>query len=192
VPNYVERPQPSVAQQAVLLEQRDQHRGASSAVAGRQRLLARQRAALNAQGAFLWYVVVPIATSLFGYFPRSRRAQGRRPAARRDAAVATLVPAIRATHVGAEARRLRDASPACAFRLVALSITDDEMMTERGTRVLVDCYAERAARARAHRTRPTCRRGASATSASSGTSSSLPVDAHRCAAAGLSHRRGTA
>jgi predicted alpha/beta hydrolase len=27
------------------------------------------------------------------------------------------------------------------FPLVALSMTDDEMMTERGTRVLVDCYA---------------------------------------------------
>ena len=25
--------------------------------------------------------------------------------------------------------------------MVALSITDDELMTERGTRVLVDCYA---------------------------------------------------
>ena len=27
------------------------------------------------------------------------------------------------------------------FPVVALSITDDEMMTERGTRVLVECYA---------------------------------------------------
>ena len=30
---------------------------------------------------------------------------------------------------------------AARFPLVALSITDDELMTERGTHVLVDCYA---------------------------------------------------
>ena len=38
---------------------------------------------------------------------------------------------------------------AATFPLVALSITDDELMTERGTRVLVDCYAN--APGRAHR-----------------------------------------
>ena len=36
---------------------------------------------------------------------------------------------------------MREKFEAVRFPLVALSITDDELMTERGTRVLVDCYA---------------------------------------------------
>ena len=36
---------------------------------------------------------------------------------------------------------MRERFEATRFPVVALSITDDELMTERGTRVLVDCYA---------------------------------------------------
>jgi predicted alpha/beta hydrolase len=43
-------------------------------------------------------------------------------------------------HVGAEGAAVRAQFEAARFPLVALSITDDELMTERGTRVLVDCY----------------------------------------------------
>ena len=35
---------------------------------------------------------------------------------------------------------MRERFASVRFPLVALSITDDELMTERGTRVLVDCY----------------------------------------------------
>jgi predicted alpha/beta hydrolase len=43
-------------------------------------------------------------------------------------------------HVGAEGDSLRRQFAQARFPIVALSISDDEMMTERGTRVLVDCY----------------------------------------------------
>ena len=42
-------------------------------------------------------------------------------------------------HVGAEGSLAR-AFAGARFPVVALSITDDELMTERGTRVLIDCY----------------------------------------------------
>ena len=43
-------------------------------------------------------------------------------------------------HVGHEGESLRRQFAAASFPIVALSITDDELMTERGTRVLIDCY----------------------------------------------------
>jgi predicted alpha/beta hydrolase len=43
-------------------------------------------------------------------------------------------------HVGAEGEALRRQFAAARFPVVALSITDDELMTERGTRALIDCY----------------------------------------------------
>ena len=43
-------------------------------------------------------------------------------------------------HVGAEGEAVRALFAAAKFPIVALSITDDELMTERGTRVLIDCY----------------------------------------------------
>ncbi len=45
---------------------------------------------------YFWYVLVPLATRLFGYFPGRTPAQGRRPAGRRDDAVAQVVlePAV--------------------------------------------------------------------------------------------------
>jgi predicted alpha/beta hydrolase len=44
-------------------------------------------------------------------------------------------------HVGAEGAAVRERFAAARFPVVALSITDDELMTERGTQVLIDCYA---------------------------------------------------
>jgi predicted alpha/beta hydrolase len=43
-------------------------------------------------------------------------------------------------HVGAEGDAVREKFAGARFPIVALSITDDELMTERGTRVLIDCY----------------------------------------------------
>ncbi|KQU79428.1 MULTISPECIES: alpha/beta fold hydrolase [unclassified Rhizobacter] len=88
---------------------------------------------------YFWYVLVPVATALFGYFPGKRlRKVGDLPKGvmlqwRRWC----LHPRY---HVGAEGAAVREQFEAARFPLVALSITDDELMTERGTRVLVDCY----------------------------------------------------
>jgi predicted alpha/beta hydrolase len=89
---------------------------------------------------YFWHVLVPIATTLFGYFPgRKLRKVGDLPAGvvlqwRKWC----LNPRY---HVGAEGAPVREKFEAARFPLVALSITDDELMTERGTQVLVDCYA---------------------------------------------------
>ena len=89
---------------------------------------------------YFWHVLVPVATRLFGYFPGRRlRKVGDLPAGvvlqwRRWC----LHPRY---HVGAEGSVVREKFESARFPLVALSITDDELMTERGTQVLVDCYA---------------------------------------------------
>ena len=89
---------------------------------------------------YFWHVLVPVATRLFGYFPGRRlRKVGDLPAGvvmqwRRWC----LNPRY---HVGAEGAPVREKFEGARFPLVALSITDDELMTERGTQVLVDCYA---------------------------------------------------
>jgi predicted alpha/beta hydrolase len=89
---------------------------------------------------YFWYVLVPLATALFGYFPGARlKKVGDLPRGvilqwRRWC----LNPRY---HVGAEGKTMREQFESVRFPLVALSISDDELMTERGTRVLVDCYA---------------------------------------------------
>jgi predicted alpha/beta hydrolase len=86
-----------------------------------------------------WHVIVPLATALCGYFPGARlKKVGDVPRGvmlqwRRWC----LNPRY---HVGHEGEALRRQFAAATFPIVALSITDDEMMTERGTRVLIDCY----------------------------------------------------
>ena len=88
---------------------------------------------------YFWYVLVPVATALFGYFP------GRRIGKVGDLPRGVVLQWRRwclnpRYHVGAEGSALRDAFAGARFPVVALSITDDELMTERGTRVLIDCY----------------------------------------------------
>jgi predicted alpha/beta hydrolase len=89
---------------------------------------------------YFWHVLVPVSTRLFGYFPGRRfRKVGDLPAG--------VVMQWRKWcmhpryHVGAEGAPVREKFEGARFPLVALSITDDELMTERGTHVLVDCYA---------------------------------------------------
>lgn len=89
---------------------------------------------------YFWHVLVPLGTVLFGYFP-----------GRRIGKVGNLPKGVVLQwrkwclhpryHVGAEGAAVRERFAAARFPVVALSITDDELMTERGTRVLVDCYA---------------------------------------------------
>jgi len=88
---------------------------------------------------YFWYLLVPVATALFGYFP------GRRLRKVGDLPKGVMLQWRRwclnpRYHVGAEGAAVRAQFEAARFPLVALSITDDELMTERGTRVLVDCY----------------------------------------------------
>jgi predicted alpha/beta hydrolase len=89
---------------------------------------------------YFWHALVPVSTRLFGYFPGKRmRKVGDLPRGvilqwRRWC----LDPRY---HVGAEGAVVREQFEQVRFPVVALSITDDELMTERGTQVLVDCYA---------------------------------------------------
>jgi predicted alpha/beta hydrolase len=88
---------------------------------------------------YFWYVLVPVATALCGYFP------GRRIGKVGDLPRGVVLQWRRwclnpRYHVGAEGAALRDAFSQARFPVVALSMTDDELMTERGTRVLIDCY----------------------------------------------------
>ena len=121
-----------------LLAQRDRVAGLVS-VAGGSDYWRDNAPALRRSVLYLWYVVVPIATSLFGYFP------GRRLRKVGDLPRGVMLQWRRwclnpRYHVGAEGAPVRERFASVRFPLVALSITDDELMTERGTRVLVDCY----------------------------------------------------
>jgi predicted alpha/beta hydrolase len=88
---------------------------------------------------YFWHVLVPAATWLHGYFPGARlKKVGDLPRGvilqwRRWC----MHPRY---HVGAEGEALRRQFAAARFPVIALSMTDDELMTERGTRVLIDCY----------------------------------------------------
>lgn len=127
------------AQLPGMLVHRDRIAGLVSVAAGsgywRDNAPSLKRVAL-----YFWYAVVPAATTLFGYFPGKRlRKVGDVPRGviwqwRRWC----LHPRY---HVGAEGDTVRAKFEDVRFPLVALSISDDELMTERGTRVLVDCYA---------------------------------------------------
>jgi predicted alpha/beta hydrolase len=88
---------------------------------------------------YFWFFVVPLATRLFGYFPgRKLRKVGDLPAGvimqwRKWC----LTPRY---SVGAEGELARRSYAGARFPVLALSITDDEMMTFRGTQTLVDLY----------------------------------------------------
>jgi len=88
---------------------------------------------------YFWHVLVPIATAVCGYFP------GKRIGKVGDLPRGVILQWRRwcldpRYHVGAEGAAVREQFEQVRFPVVALSITDDELMTERGTRVLVDCY----------------------------------------------------
>jgi len=89
---------------------------------------------------YFWHVLVPVATALCGYFP------GKRIGKVGDLPRGVILQWRRwcmhpRYHVGAEGTAVREQFEQVRFPVVALSITDDELMTERGTQVLVDCYA---------------------------------------------------
>jgi predicted alpha/beta hydrolase len=89
---------------------------------------------------WFWHVLVPAATWAFGYFPGARLGKVG------DLPRGVILQWRRwcmnpRYHVGAEGATVRELFASVRFPVVALSMTDDEMMTERGTHVLVDCYA---------------------------------------------------
>ena len=89
---------------------------------------------------YFWWVLVPLATRLCGYFPgRALKKVGDLPAGvilqwRRWC----LHPAY---SVGAEGPDVAQSYGAVRFPVLALSMADDELMTLRGTHNLVNLYA---------------------------------------------------
>ncbi|MFT3957360.1 MAG: alpha/beta fold hydrolase [Piscinibacter sp.] len=127
------------AQLPGLLQHRDRLAGLLSVAAGsgywRDNAPQLKRIVL-----YFWHVLVPVGTALFGYFP------GRRFGKVGDLPKGVVLQWRKwcmhpRYHVGAEGAAVRERFEAARFPVVALSITDDELMTERGTRVLIDCYA---------------------------------------------------
>ena len=88
---------------------------------------------------YFWYVLVPLATRLFGYFPgRKLKKVGDLPAG------VILQWRKWCLHpqysVGAEGEAARMSYGRVTFPVRALSITDDELMTWRGTQNLINLY----------------------------------------------------
>ena len=126
------------AQLAGMLKHRDRIAGLVSVAAG-SGYWRDNAPPLKRMVLYFWHVVVPLATWACGYFPGARlRKVGDLPRGvilqwRRWC----MHPRY---HVGAEGEALRAKFALARFPVVALSMTDDELMTERGTRVLIDCY----------------------------------------------------
>lgn len=89
---------------------------------------------------YFWYVLVPLATCLFGYFPgRKLKKVGDVPAGvMLQWRKWCLDPQY---SVGAEGESARLSYGRVSFPVKALSITDDELMTWRGTQNLINLYA---------------------------------------------------
>ncbi len=88
---------------------------------------------------YFWFVLVPLATRLFGYFPgRKLRKVGDLPA---GVVLQWRKWCLNPRYsVGAEGETARSAYARARFPVIALSIDDDELMTLRGTHSLIDLY----------------------------------------------------
>lgn len=88
---------------------------------------------------YFWFVVVPLATRLCGYFPGRRlRKVGDLPA---GVIMQWRKWCLNPRYsVGAEGEAVRKAYASARFPVLALSISDDELMTLQGTRSLVSLY----------------------------------------------------
>ena len=89
---------------------------------------------------YFWFVVVPLATRIWGYFPGRRlRIVGDLP---RGVILQWRKWCLNPRYsVGAEGELAAQSYARVRFPLLALSMTDDEMMTLAGTRSLVSLYA---------------------------------------------------
>jgi len=88
---------------------------------------------------YFWFFIVPLATRLCGYFPgRKLKMVGDLPAGvMLQWRKWCLNPRY---SVGAEGEAARQAYASATFPVLALSITDDELMTLRGTHSLISLY----------------------------------------------------
>lgn len=88
---------------------------------------------------YFWFVLVPLATRLCGYFPgRKLRKVGDLPA---GVVLQWRKWCLNPRYsVGAEGERARSAYARARFPVLALSIADDELMTLQGTHSLVSLY----------------------------------------------------
>lgn len=127
------------AQLPGLLQHRDRLAGLLSVAAG-SGYWRDNAPQLRRMVLYFWHVLVPVGTALFGYFPGKRIGKvGNLP---KGVALQWRKWCMHPRyHVGAEGAAVRERFEAARFPVVALSITDDELMTERGTQVLIDCYA---------------------------------------------------
>ncbi|MCK6415392.1 MAG: alpha/beta fold hydrolase [Giesbergeria sp.] len=89
---------------------------------------------------YFWWVLVPLATRLCGYFPgRKLRKVGDLPA---GVILQWRRWCLNPTYsVGAEGPEVAQRYGAVRFPVLALSMSDDELMTLRGTHALVDLYS---------------------------------------------------
>lgn len=89
---------------------------------------------------YFWWVLVPLATRLYGYFPgRKLRKVGDLPA---GVILQWRRWCLNPTYsVGAEGPEVAQRYGAVRFPVLALSMSDDELMTLRGTQALVDLYS---------------------------------------------------
>ena len=88
---------------------------------------------------YFWFILVPLATRLFGYFPgRKLRKVGDLPA---RVILQWRKWCLNARYsVGAEGEGVRQRYANVRFPVTAISIADDELMTLRGTHSLVGLY----------------------------------------------------
>jgi predicted alpha/beta hydrolase len=100
---------------------------------------------------YFWWVLVPLATRLFGYFPgRTLRKVGDLP---KGVILQWRKWCLNPRYsVGAEGEAVRLQYASVRFPVLALSFTDDELMTLRGTHSLVNLYEN--ARREVHRVAP--------------------------------------
>jgi predicted alpha/beta hydrolase len=89
---------------------------------------------------YFWWVLVPLATRLYGYFPgRKLRKVGDLPA---GVILQWRRWCLNPTYsVGAEGPEVAQRYGAVRFPVLALSMSDDELMTLRGTQALVNLYS---------------------------------------------------
>jgi len=89
---------------------------------------------------YFWWVLVPLATRLCGYFPgRKLRKVGDLPA---GVILQWRRWCLNPTYsVGAEGPEVAQRYGAVRFPVLALSMSDDELMTLRGTQALVNLYS---------------------------------------------------
>jgi predicted alpha/beta hydrolase len=89
---------------------------------------------------YFWFILVPLATQLCGYFPGKRlRKVGDLP---KGVILQWRKWCLNPRYsVGAEGAAAQASYAQVQFPVLALSITDDELMTQRGTESLVNFYA---------------------------------------------------